>query len=208
LLGIPNQTGSPIEVGRTHGLNPGFLKIVLNPGWRFTKRTYNGKKLGHIYFSRNTTAPALDPPDRAIATNPPTPKPISVGSVGMPKLKSSAKQKSSASTTGQSFRNSVSKPHRHSSVYRVMVVAPDPEQKARLKTQHPEVFSTSYKGKSVMQVGLFSDRNKALSLKDELKSQGFKVLLVTTEHQLSFQNISSLRLKSPSSRLNLASILG
>ncbi len=203
LLGLPNQTGTPIEVGRTHGLNSGFLKIVLNPGWRFTKRTYNGKKLGHIYFSRDTTAPTYEPPDRAMATRqeptpkPPTPNPTAIGSVGMRKQKSSAKHKSSAVTSGQSLQSSAPKPHRNSSTYRVMVIAPDPEQKARLKTQYPAVFSTSYKGKSMMQVGLFSDRNKAQSLKDKLKNQGFKVLLVTTAHQLSGQDDSSLGAKSP-----------
>nr|MCU0516153.1 DUF3747 domain-containing protein [Oscillatoria sp. Prado101] len=41
----------PIVIGRTNGIADGFLKINLAPGWRFTKRTYNGKILGHVYFT-------------------------------------------------------------------------------------------------------------------------------------------------------------
>ncbi len=47
-----------IEIGRTHGIRLGFSKIVLNPGWQFTKRIYEGKALGHVYLSSN-----LIPPD-------------------------------------------------------------------------------------------------------------------------------------------------
>jgi N-acetylmuramoyl-L-alanine amidase len=47
----------PIVVGRTNGLNKGgFMKIALNPGWQFTKRTYESKELGHVYFSGNSSA--------------------------------------------------------------------------------------------------------------------------------------------------------
>jgi hypothetical protein len=183
LLGIPNQTGQPIEVGRTRGLNSGFLKIALNSGWRFTKRTYNGKKLGHIYFSRDTTAPTYQ--EGAIATKPITTQSTSIGSIGIPKKKSS--NKSATQSSRQSFESRESKSPKRSSSHRVMVVAPDSEQQAKLRAQRPAAFQTSYKGKSVMQVGVFSDRTKAQSLKDELKNQGFKVLLVTTEHQLSLQ---------------------
>lgn len=41
----------PIIVGTTEGLNAQPMKIQLSPGWRFTKRTYQGKTLGHVYFS-------------------------------------------------------------------------------------------------------------------------------------------------------------
>ena len=45
-----------IMVGRTGGLAGGFMKLHLNPGWQFTKRTYNGKILGHFYVSGSRTA--------------------------------------------------------------------------------------------------------------------------------------------------------
>ena len=43
-----------LKIGRTHGQNSGGVtKIVLNPGWRLTKRSYQGKELSHFYFSGN-----------------------------------------------------------------------------------------------------------------------------------------------------------
>ena len=45
----PNQ--APIVLGRTHGKSEGVTKIFLNPGWHFTKRSYQGQELSHFYFS-------------------------------------------------------------------------------------------------------------------------------------------------------------
>jgi hypothetical protein len=49
------QTGS-LEIARTEGLSSGFLHLKLNPDWRFTKRAYQGKALGHIYLTRDSVA--------------------------------------------------------------------------------------------------------------------------------------------------------
>ncbi len=78
-----------IVVGRTGGISQGFMKIVLDPGWQFTKRTFKGRELGHFYFSgqgvaiRNTTTSpspslnatpdALTPATPDISTPPVTP---------------------------------------------------------------------------------------------------------------------------------------
>ena len=43
-----------IEVGRTRGYAHGFKKIFLDPGWRFTKRTYQGRVLGHVYLTNDS----------------------------------------------------------------------------------------------------------------------------------------------------------
>lgn len=48
-----NPTQQEIVVGRTKGLSQGLLKIHLEAGWKFTRRTYNNKVLGHFYFSNN-----------------------------------------------------------------------------------------------------------------------------------------------------------
>ncbi|MEL6930757.1 MAG: DUF3747 domain-containing protein [Cyanobacteria bacterium J06600_6] len=45
----PNQR--PLIIGRTNGRQADITKIFLNPGWRFTKRSYQGKELSHFYFS-------------------------------------------------------------------------------------------------------------------------------------------------------------
>ena len=54
LIGTNRTTGEEIIVGRTKGLQAGFLKIQLEPGWHFTKRIFSGQKLGHFYFSKNS----------------------------------------------------------------------------------------------------------------------------------------------------------
>lgn len=42
-----------IEIGKTNGLTSGFGKFELNPGWRFTKRVYNGQSQGHVYLTHD-----------------------------------------------------------------------------------------------------------------------------------------------------------
>lgn len=59
LMGVPfrpNQT--PIEIGRTAYTND-FARIELNPGWEFSKRTYQGRTLGHVYLSNDLSLAAL-----------------------------------------------------------------------------------------------------------------------------------------------------
>ena len=51
-----------ILVGTTQGVIGGPMKIQLNPGWRFSKRTYQGKVLGHVYFSYSDEQAAIDAP--------------------------------------------------------------------------------------------------------------------------------------------------
>ena len=55
------SSGEKILVGRTGGLTNGFMKVKLEPGWRFTKRTYNGKVLGHFYLSNDNYVAAAQP---------------------------------------------------------------------------------------------------------------------------------------------------
>ena len=59
LMGVPlqNAFGKPIEIGRTETLTDGYLKINLNPDWKFTRRSYQGKVLGHVYFTRDVLPP-------------------------------------------------------------------------------------------------------------------------------------------------------
>lgn len=59
LVGTPrlDRNAPEIEIGSTKGVTNGFAKIMLNPGWRFTRRTYQGKPLGHIYITTDSTPP-------------------------------------------------------------------------------------------------------------------------------------------------------
>lgn len=67
-----------IEVGSTSGVSEGFDKITLNPGWRLTRRTYQGRSLGHIYITSDTATPPVTPATPAPAPLPVTPAPLPV----------------------------------------------------------------------------------------------------------------------------------
>lgn len=56
LVGTPRDSkAKPVVIGRTNGITDGMLKISLDPGWRFTKRAYEGKTLGHFYLTSDST---------------------------------------------------------------------------------------------------------------------------------------------------------
>jgi hypothetical protein len=42
-------------IGRTNGITTDFSKINLDPGWRFTKRTCDGRTLAHVCLTYDGT---------------------------------------------------------------------------------------------------------------------------------------------------------
>lgn len=61
LVGAPRQgRDEPIPIGRTFGITNDFAKIILDEGWRFTKRTLGDRVLGHVYITSDRPAP-VDP---------------------------------------------------------------------------------------------------------------------------------------------------
>ena len=58
----------PIIIGRTHGKTEGVAKIFLNPGWHFTKRSYQGKELSHFYFSDSVADMTVQTPRKVTTT--------------------------------------------------------------------------------------------------------------------------------------------
>jgi N-acetylmuramoyl-L-alanine amidase len=62
LVGAPNDHSTKdIIIGRTHSAVSDFAKIDLDPGWRFTKRVYGDRTLGHIYLTyEGATVPIAD----------------------------------------------------------------------------------------------------------------------------------------------------
>jgi N-acetylmuramoyl-L-alanine amidase len=68
LVAVSRTDRSRTIVGKTFGKGDGqYLKIYLNPGWKFSKKTFEGKALGHFFFSGDTQAIA------AAGDNPPAP---------------------------------------------------------------------------------------------------------------------------------------
>lgn len=47
-------------IASTNGLAEGYLQLQLEPGWQFTKRTYEDKTLGHVYFSNDNLSLGRD----------------------------------------------------------------------------------------------------------------------------------------------------
>jgi hypothetical protein len=83
LIGTPSVRTMPeLEIGRTKAIAQDYLKIDLNPGWRLSRRTFDGKTLGHVYVTNDSTlaayASTLPPKPNAspIATKPPTGTPV------------------------------------------------------------------------------------------------------------------------------------
>ncbi|MEY2833463.1 MAG: hypothetical protein RLZZ574_2722, partial [Cyanobacteriota bacterium] len=72
LIATNTQAGSDLVVGQTNGKGGAgeYLKIDLNPGWKFSKKAYQGKTLGHYFLSGNSTAIAAagDAPEASPST--------------------------------------------------------------------------------------------------------------------------------------------
>jgi Protein of unknown function (DUF3747) len=61
LLLIGQAAGGPtMVIARTHGMADGFQKFVMEPGWRFSRRAFKGKILGHVYFTNDSYSAATN----------------------------------------------------------------------------------------------------------------------------------------------------
>lgn len=73
LQGVPFLPNRPtIELGRAPYSND-FVRIDLNDGWDFAKRTYQGRSLGHVYLSNQAQLSALTHDSNTVADRPSTP---------------------------------------------------------------------------------------------------------------------------------------
>jgi hypothetical protein len=70
LIATNRKNRAQLIVGRSYGMTDGFTKIYLNPGWRFTKRSFEGKTLGHFYFSGKQAEVAANLPPDGTDVNP------------------------------------------------------------------------------------------------------------------------------------------
>ncbi|NJO40333.1 MAG: DUF3747 domain-containing protein [Cyanobacteria bacterium RU_5_0] len=85
LVGAPRDRNDPeLLIGRTNGETSDFAKVYLESGWRFAKRTYEDRTLGHVYLTYEGTPPTTgDSSGGTVGTNPtpnPTPNPSNGGS--------------------------------------------------------------------------------------------------------------------------------
>lgn len=251
----PSQ--SEIIVGRSNGIANGFMRLELDPGWRFTKRIYNGRVLGHVYLTgdssameeqstlmatnsfrsrqdtqesipmREMTFTADNQPDSqtsitfkplssvsvsqksssspvaltilpSSSTLSPPPQPRSFSTItetlpkfsDLPPLTPPPQNKSNSivpppqsSTSTNSRRKGLSNvvgSLSNASIerYRVIVATNTNHQKVKVQSLYPEAFPTSHNGKSVWQVGLFSDRDNAEEVHRTLEKAGLKPTII------------------------------
>ncbi|MDY6941179.1 MAG: DUF3747 domain-containing protein [Cyanobacteriota bacterium] len=61
LMGVPfgRRNNPALEIARAEEVSDGFIKLELNPGWRFAKRNYQGRTLGHTYLTNDLTLSEL-----------------------------------------------------------------------------------------------------------------------------------------------------
>ncbi|NJK40362.1 MAG: DUF3747 domain-containing protein [Acaryochloridaceae cyanobacterium SU_2_1] len=192
LVGSPGsrQYGQPLEIGRTQGIRSGLLKIHLNPGWQFAKRTYQGKTLGHVYFTTNQTQPPPSLARRSSSSSRPSPaassqsksardnRPINLPA---PSTKPEPRIRSTPSSSGTN--------------YRVIVPANNPSEQAKVKSLVPDAFRSTHGGRSVMQVGLFNSQDKADQMVSFMKRSGLRTQVLQDK----------VAANSPSSRSTIAS---
>lgn len=112
LMAVPNtdRNQPPLEIGKTNGMTNGFAKITLNPGWRFTRRVYNGQTVGHVYLTNDQPLASLNAiaaarPTTSLSAVPPVSPPVvqsrgesQPARVTRPNPVTSANQPSSTST--------------------------------------------------------------------------------------------------------------
>ncbi|MGB3135551.1 MAG: DUF3747 domain-containing protein [Nodosilinea sp.] len=143
-----DRSAPPIEIGRTNGRTSGFLKIQLNPGWQMARRLYNGQPTGHIYLTHDAPLEALaggTPPQGTPSqgTSPST-RPVTPS---VPVAQAPPPPPSSTTSTGSHFR--------------VIVPVTSGDTLQQVRAIEPEAFRTTVNGQTVVQVGLFRDRQRA-----------------------------------------------
>jgi N-acetylmuramoyl-L-alanine amidase len=159
LLAVPNadRNSPPLEIGRSSGISTDFMQIQLNPGWRLTRRTYNGQSLGHVYLTHdqdiNTLVAAATPtqPVRP-ATTTPTP-PSTRPSLPAPTTPTPATPTPPPATRTPSVTSNASGDY----AYRVVVRLQRSSDEDRVRAIVPDAFRTRIDGQDVMQAGVFRE---------------------------------------------------
>ncbi len=86
LTGIKNRGSGEAKmvIGRTHGLVPGaFMKFYLEPSWRLTRRTFEDRTLGHVYFTSDSLQAAFNAPIQSPPVTTTSPEPV-IPAAGQP----------------------------------------------------------------------------------------------------------------------------
>ncbi|XGB42615.1 MAG: DUF3747 domain-containing protein [Nodosilinea sp. LVE1205-7] len=135
-----------IEIGHSHGRQPGFLKIQLNPGWQLTRRTYNGQPVGHIYLTHDQPL-ALVASGSPGPTSPPPAAPV---------VRPLPPRRPAPAIAPPPNPNQPTAPY-----FRVVVPIANSDTLQQVRNLEPKSFATTIDGQSVVQVGLFQEQQRA-----------------------------------------------
>jgi hypothetical protein len=91
LVGSPNADRRlpELQIGRVNGTTDGFAKVNLNPGWRLTKRAYNGQTIGHVYLTSDRSLSSVIAAAPTVPTVPTVPTRPTVPVLPKPPVKPS-----------------------------------------------------------------------------------------------------------------------
>ncbi|MGB3787759.1 MAG: DUF3747 domain-containing protein [Phormidesmis sp.] len=189
---LPGRGGDlpVLEIGRSNGVANDFVKIELDPGWRFTSRTLNGQDQGHIYLSNaqdvdtvvaqaRAQSPSASPAAPAPSTSAPsTPAPStpapSLPSPSGPPILSGGSLPAPGATPGSSAPSSSGS----DTYYQVIVPSSSTLVRLRVRQVASDAFTTTVNGDQVIQAGLFQERARADQLVAQLLSQGLESQIV------------------------------
>ncbi|NET48224.1 MAG: DUF3747 domain-containing protein [Merismopedia sp. SIO2A8] len=171
-----NPTMPAIEIGRATRRAGEFTSITLNPGWRITKRSYNGQVLGHYYLTNDQPLSALlpnSPPSRTPIPTAPSPRPTPAPTPTPPVTPSPRPTPlpTVPAPAPTPLPSPVAVPT--GSSYRVTVPAPTQTIQNQIRGIVPDAFRAVLNGETVMQVGLFRDRQAAVDIQNELRRNNF-----------------------------------
>jgi N-acetylmuramoyl-L-alanine amidase len=174
---IRDRSAPAIEVGRTNGMADGSLKINLNPGWRMAYRTYNGEVLGHIYLTHDAPLDNTRLASREAIINTPPPAnplppsnspPAPTGTTPpAPPLQTPPPPTSAPPRAGDTQ-------------FRVVVPMTASDTLERARRVEPEAFRASVDGQTMVQVGLFRDRQRAEEIHRDLVAANLPAKILTT----------------------------
>ena len=185
---VENGSSPYLEIGKARNLGSEFASIELNPGWRLTKRTYNGQTLGHYYLTHDQDLPTL------VAAAPPR----GLSRVSRPTEDTAFAPRDPNSTlpsrlpslptinTPQPRPNPSSRPPAPASDraaalgfrYRVIVPGDSTDVQAKVRAVVPDAFRTQIDGEVVMQAGLFRDRRTADTTRQQLRREGLRAAIL------------------------------
>ncbi|MBE9063494.1 N-acetylmuramoyl-L-alanine amidase [cf. Phormidesmis sp. LEGE 11477] len=182
---LPGRGGDlpVLEIGRSNGVANDFVKIELDPGWKFASRTLNGQDQSHIYLSNaqdvdtviaqaraNGPSRPSAPTSPAPSTPAPTPSPSGPPVLSGGSLPAPGTSRPPALPSGSGGGSDT--------VYQVIVPSSSALVRLRVRQVASDAFMTTVNGDRVIQAGLFQDRARANQLVAQLSSEGLTSQIV------------------------------